>query len=264
MVRLLVVGPNGSLGRALVKQAAANPEIDLVGGVGPEGRDYIGADLGLLVGLGHSIGAQVLERVDDVIGECDVVIDGTRPDVSMDVLAACVEHGKAFVTGTTGFSDEQLQTMEHASSTIPMMHAANGSRVVHLLYELVRTVAERFGREADIDIVEIHNRKKPDAPSGTAQEIAGIIAKALGQDLQTTAAYGRKGIGTRASDSIQFSSIRSGGTPSTHQVMFGFPHERLELTHRTQDPMAFAEGLIQAVLFVSGKEPGRYTLDDVI
>jgi len=127
VVRLLVVGPNGSLGRALVKEAAANPEITVVGGVGPRGRDYIGADLGLLVGLGHPIGAQVRENLDDAVGASDVVIDATRPDVSMEVLAACVEQGKAFVTGTTGFSDEQREALKQASGSIPILQASNGS-----------------------------------------------------------------------------------------------------------------------------------------
>jgi len=264
VVNLAVVGPNGTLGRALVKQAAADPRIAVVAGVGPAGRDYIGADLGLLVGLGRAIGAQVSDSLEGAIAGCDAAIDATRPHVSMDVLEACVAHGKAFVTGTTGFSDEQRQAMRRAGRSIPVLQASNGSRVVHLLYELVRMVTERFGDQADIDIVEIHNRGKPDAPSGTSQEIAGVIAETLGRDLETLAEYGRRGMGTRRSDSIQFSSIRSGGTPSMHQVIFGFGNERLELTHRIHDATAFAEGLIEAVIFVSGREPGVYTLDDVI
>jgi 4-hydroxy-tetrahydrodipicolinate reductase len=264
VVNLVVVGPNGALGRALVKQADADPRVAVVAGVGPTGRDYVGTDLGLLVGLGRSIGAEVLDSLDDAIPGCDVAIDATRAHVSMEVLSACVAHGKAFVTGTTGFSDEQRAVMIEAGSSIPILQASNGSRVVHLLYELARMVTERFGDEADIDIVEMHNRGKPDAPSGTSQEIGSAIAETLGRDLDRVAEYGRKGMGTRQSESIQFSSIRSGGTPSMHQVIFGFEHERLELTHRVHDPMAFAEGLIEAVVFASNREPGVYTLDDVI
>ena len=264
VINLVVVGPNGTLGRALVKQGAEDPRIRVAAGVGPAGRDYIGTDLGLLVGLGRSLGAQVVDSLEEAIGGCDVVIDATRPDVSVEALRVCVKHRKPLVTGTTGFSDEQREAMERAARRIPVLQASNGSRVVHLLYELARIVVERFGKEADIDIVEIHNRGKPDAPSGTALEMASVIAETLGHDLETVAEYGREGMGTRRSDAIQFNSIRSGGTPSMHQVIFGFENERLELTHRIHDGLAFAQGLIEAVVFASGQQPGAYTLDDVI
>jgi len=264
MVKFLIVGPNGTMGRALVRTAAADPDIELVAGVGPKGRDYIGKDLGLLVGLGRRIGAKVLDDVESGIRECDVVLECTRPKVSIAALRACLEHGKAFVTGTTGFSREQAAEIERAGESIPVLHASNGSPIVHLLYDLIRTVSREVGAEADIDIVETHSRTKRDAPSGTGKEIGEIIARELGRELDEIAEYGREGLGVRAPGSIQFSSIRSGGTPSTHRVIFGFQHERLELTHRAYSAEAFAEGLIKAAIFVSGKEQGSFTLDDIL
>ena len=153
MVKLLIVGPNGAMGRALVRRAAADPDINLVAGVGPKGRDYIG--------------------------------------------------------------------------------------------------------------IEMHSRTKRDAPSGTAKEMEEVIADELGHKLNDVAEYGRKGLGRRAPDSIQFSAIRSGGVPSTHQVIFGFEHESLELTHRAYDMEAFADGLIHAARFVSDRRRGYFTLQDV-
>ena len=264
MVSLVVLGPNGAMGRALVKGAVANPELNLVGGVGPRGRDYIGIDLGLLVGLGRQIGAPVVDNLEALIDDCDVVLECTTPEASSSALAVCVERGKAFVTGTTGFTADQVNALQRAGESIPVMHASNGSPVVHLLYDLIRIASRELGKDADIDIVEIHGRNKPDAPSGTAQEMAQIIAEELGYDLEGAAEYGRRGMGKRGSASIQFSSLRSGGTPSSHQVIFGLEHERLELTHRALDTAAFAGGLIEAVLFVSNQARGYFTLDDVL
>ncbi len=262
MVNLLIVGPNGNTGRALVRCAARRADVNLVGGVGPEGRDYIGSDLGLLVGLGRRVGAHVVDDIQDIIDESNVVLECTRPEVSMEVLEACLEHGKAFATGTTGFSPEQVKRMRRAGDAIPVLHASNGSPIVHLLYDLVRLVSRRVGEEADIDIVEMHGSGKLDAPSGTAQEIGEIIAEAVGLDLDQVAEYGREGMGRRGSDSIQYSSIRSGGIPSTHQVIFGFPNERLELVHHAYNMDAFADGLIKGALFVAGQERGYYGLED--
>jgi 4-hydroxy-tetrahydrodipicolinate reductase len=261
MIKLLIVGPNGKMGRALVKAAAENPKIDVVAGVGPAGRDYIGMDLGLLVGLGKRIGAQVFDDIRLAIDECDVVLECTTPAVSMDVLEACLEHRKAFVTGTTGFSEEQVRKLRDAGDIVPVLCASNASPIVHLLYDLIRLVTREVGGEADIDIVEMHHSRKLDAPSGTAREIGRIIADELGLDLDEVAEYGREGLGTRAPRSIQFNSIRSGGVPSTHKVIFGYANERLELSHQVYTRDAFAGGLVEATLFIGSKKRGYYTLE---
>ena len=263
MVDLLIVGPNGDMGRALVRSAASTPQVELIGGVGPKGRDYIGLDLGLLVGLGRPLGVCVSDEIGTLIDAADVVLECTRPAVSLEVLDVCLEHRRAFVTGTTGFSDEQRARLREAATTIPVLHASNGSPIVHLLYELVSLVSRAVGESADIDIVEIHQNRKLDAPSGTAREIAQKIATALELDLDRAAEYGRVGTGRRRPGSIQYSSIRSGGTPSTHRVIFGFENERLELAHQAYNAGAFADGLIQGALFVSGKDPGWYQLEEV-
>ncbi len=262
MVKLLIVGPNGNMGRALVRRAVSMPDIDLVGAVGPKGRDYIGIDLGLLVGLGRRLGARVVDDIRHVIDDCDVVLECTRPAVSIAVLEACLEHQTPFVTGTTGFAPDQAARIQEAAATIPVLRASNGSRIVHLLYELVRRVCTEVGEDADIDIVETHANTKVDAPSGTAKEIGEVIAETLGLDLARDAAYGREGAGRRKPHTIQYSSIRSGGTPSTHRVIFGFQNERLELTHRAYSSDAFADGLIRGALYVSGMDSGSYTLQE--
>ena len=264
MVKLLIVGPNGNMGRALVKSGAKNPNVDLVGAVGPKGRPYIGSDLGLLVGLGTPLGVSVSDDLERAIEDCDVALECTKPSVSMEVLQACLKRRKAFATGTTGFTEAQEGRIQKAGESIPVLRASNGSPIVHLLFELVRLVSERVGEEADIDVIEMHARTKPDAPSGTAREIAGSIAETVGLDLDQVAEHGRVGMGTRGSSSIQFSSIRSGGTPSTHRVIFGFQNERLELAHCVYGAEAFADGLMRGAVFVAGREAGTYGLEDAL
>jgi 4-hydroxy-tetrahydrodipicolinate reductase len=264
MIDLLIVGPNGKMGRALVRNAVQNPDLRLVGGVGPQGRDYIGVDLGLLVGLGERVGAEVYDDIECIIPECEVVLECTRPQVSMQILEACRAYGKAFVTGTTGFSDEQIRVIEEVSRNIPLLRASNASPIVHLLYDLVRIVARRVGAQADVDIIEMHGSTKLDAPSGTALELGTMMARELGVELEEAARYGGRGEGSRAPDTIGFSSIRSGGVPSTHSVIFGFENERLELSHHAYNMDAFADGMIEAVLFIAEQPVGQYCLEDAL
>ncbi len=264
MVKVLIIGPNGKMGRAMVSEAFQNPKIDLVAGVGPGNREYIGMDLGALVGLGRNINVMVSDRIESVISLCDVVVDCTQPAVSLQALAACKAHHKAFVTGTTGFSEDDIDEMKQAGEVVPVLHASNTSTVFRLLFRLIQEAATTVGKEADVDIIEMHGNTKSDAPSGTAKEIGKMIAQAMGLDLNDIAEYGRKGNRMRPLHSVCFSSIRSGGIPSSHQVVFGFQNERIELVHHAYNMGPFAKGMIKAALFIHGQDPGFYDFDQVL
>jgi len=120
-----------------------------------------------------------------------------------------------------------------------------------------------LGKYADIDIIEMHDNKKPDAPSGTAIEIASIISDQWGVKLEDIAEYGKKGKGIRPSQSICFSSVRSGGFPSSHKIIFGFQNEKIELQLDGYNMHPYANGIIDAAMFLSNKKPGFYTIEQV-
>ena len=263
MIKVLINGPNGKMGRAIVQSAFKNPEMKIIGGVGPVGRSYIGTDLGVLVGLGNAIGAKVYNDIQQIIKECDIVIDCTRADVTLKLLEKCLKYKKSLVTGTTGFSEKEKKKIEEAGRDIPVLLAANTSRLAHVFFEIVQLLTTKLGQSADIDIIEMHENKKPDAPSGTAKEIAFIISEELGVKLDDVAEYGRKGKGIRSSRSICFSSIRSGGFPSSHKVIFGFQNEKIELQLDGYNMHSYANGIVEAAIFLSNKKPGFYTIEQV-
>lgn len=264
MVKVIIIGPNGKMGKAMVQSGFKNSDIRIIGGVGPKGREYIGMDLATLVGLGKNIGGRVVDDTGDIIEKCDVVLDCTRPEISMQVLKVCMEYKKAFVTGTTGFSGKERKELAKAGQIIPVLPASNTSNVAHLLFYLVGIVAKQLGMKADIDIIEMHANTKIDAPSGTAIEIGEMISKDLGFNLEEIAEYGRKGKGLRSPHTIHFASIRSGEIPTTHKVIFGLENERLELTHHGYNMVPFAEGMIKAAIFINDKEPGCYDFKQVL
>lgn len=264
MVNMIIAGPNGKMGRAMVALAARHPDIGIVGGVGPRGRDYIGQDIGLVAGVGKTLGSPVVDDLASIVNGCDVVLECTRPDVSLELLAVCREAGKALVTGTTGFNDDQRRTLRDASETIPVLLAANTSPAVHLLFDLLRRAVRVLGRKADIDVLDYHGAGKPDSPSGTALEIGALLAEELNTELGELAEYGAPTAGPRPPDRVRFHSVRAGGIPSSHRIVFGLPHERLELVHHAYSMSAFAEGMIRAGMFLRTQPPGWYDLSQAL
>ena len=262
-VKVIVTGPTGKMGKAMVRSAFGNPRMTVVGAVGPAGRDYIGSDIGMVCGLGKALGIPVTDSLDAVIGECDIVMDCTRPEVSLRALECCVRNSKAFVSGTTGFTEEERAAFADAGRSIPVILAPNTSRMINLMFELIREAAARIGHRADIDIIDTFDRKKLDAPSGTAKDIAGIVSEELGYDSKDYT-YGREGMGVRKERSLAFNAIRSGGEPGSVKVIFGFEDEKMELSAHVYNMNTYADGIIDAALHLEGKDPGLYDFKDVL
>lgn len=263
-MNLIVIGPKGKMGKLIVKVASSRQDMKLLYGIGPKGREYINKDLGIVCNLGEAIEATIVDNLENVIDECDVIIDYSNPSTSMAVLESSLKSNKAVVCGTTGFSADQLDRIKEISTKIPIVYAANTSRVVNLMYSLLEIAAKAIGNTADIEIIEMHDRNKKDAPSGTSKEMGEVIAKALDKSLKEIAVHGRQGEGARLPGTIGYHSIRAGDISSSHTVLFGLQGERLEITHHAHNWECFAEGACHAASFIYGKEPGLYTVKDVL
>jgi 4-hydroxy-tetrahydrodipicolinate reductase len=263
-MKVVVMAPKGKMGRLIVKLADGMEGLELVGAVGPAGRDYIGSDAGIAAGTGKETGALVYGSLEEVIVMADVVVDYTNPELSMEVLETARSHNKAVVCGTTGFSAADMEKIRSISRSIPLVFAANTSMVVNLMYSLLKTAAETIGSMSDIEIIEMHDRYKKDAPSGTSKEMGEVIAEAMGNTLSDVAVFGREGHGERVPGSIGYHSVRAGDISSSHTVMFGLLGERLEITHHAHNWECFANGACIAAKFLSGKPSGFYTVKDVL
>ena len=136
---------------------------------------------------------------------------------------------------------------------------------VNLLAALVKRVAQSLDDSFDIEIVEMHHKAKIDAPSGTALMLGQAAAAGRGVDLNTRSARGRDGItGARRPGDIGFASLRGGTVTGDHSVIFAGAMERIELTHRAEDRMMFAQGAVKAALWAREKKPGLYSMADVL
>jgi len=208
-----------------------------------------------------------LDQGDDLaagISAADVVIDFSFHAVTAEVIRLCAANNKALVIGTTGHSAEEKKHLLAAASKIRCVWSGNYSVGVNLLFALTRRAASVLGSDYDAEVVEMHHRFKKDAPSGTAARLLEIILDERKLDASALR-HGREGItGERTSTEVGIHSLRGGDVVGDHTVMFAALGERLELTHKASDRGIFARGAVRAALWIAGKNPGVYDMQDVL
>lgn len=264
MIRIGVCGAAGRMGRAII-EAATQASGCAVGAALEHGQSTtLNTDAGELAGVGK-IGVPISSELARVATQYDVLIDFSRPEVTMANVERCVADGKKLVIGTTGFNDQQKAIIRKASEKIAIVMAPNMSIGVNLCFKLLETAAKILGESCDIEIVEAHHRHKIDAPSGTALRMGEVVAQALGRDLKDCAVYGREGhTGARDRKTIGFATVRAGDIVGDHTVMFADVGERVEITHKASSRMTFAKGAVRAATWLSGKQTGLYDMQDVL
>lgn len=258
-----IFGANGRMGRALIT-VAKEQQLKLTAATVRRGSDLIGVDAGELAGVGK-LGLPLSTTGTDSINNADIWVDFTMPEAMLAHLQLAVAAKKAMVIGVTGLTDAQYQQVQQASQHIPVVWAPNMSVGINLLLHLVQTAAKVMGQTADIEIIEAHHRFKKDAPSGTAMAIGASIAKALDRDLAKVAVYGREGItGEREQKTIGFATVRGGDIIGDHTALFADLGERLEISHKASSRNTFAQGALRAALWLQNKQPGLYSMQQVL
>ena len=263
-IRIALMGCQGRMGKALLEAIQANNQVELGAALERPGSTVIGLDVGDLNGLGamNVLVADDLEKVKD---QFDVIIDFTRPEVTLKNLAFAVANNKRIVIGTTGFDDAGKAAIADAATKIGVVFASNFSVGVNLVFKLLEQAAKVMGDYTDIEIIEGHHRHKVDAPSGTALSMGEVVAKTLGRDLKQCAVYGREGItGERDRNTIGFATIRAGDLVGEHTVMFADIGERVEITHKASSRLTFANGAVRAANWLKDQPCGLFDMQDVL
>jgi len=264
MVKIIVAGAAGRMGRAVLKAASHDAEIKIAGAFERADSPFLGRDVGELIGE-KSVDVPVHPDVRECIDAGDVLIDFTQPAATAFHVKSAVQAKCAVVIGTTGLTEETLRKIREAAKKIPIVQSPNMSVGVNVLFRLIRTAAEKLDENFDVEILEHHHRQKKDAPSGTAYELARQIADARGKSLDSAAVYGRKGeTAARKPGAIGIHAVRGGDVAGDHTVLFLGEGERLELTHRASSREAFARGALAAAKFVAKKSSGLFTVQDVL
>jgi 4-hydroxy-tetrahydrodipicolinate reductase len=264
MIRVVVTGVVGRMGGHLVRAIRGEPGMAIAGATERPGFAP-GLDAGVAAGMA-AIGVPVVAGLEEALASgADAVVDFTSSEASVAHAEICARRGVPLVVGSTGFTADARARMDAAASRIPLVLSPNMSVGVNVLFGLVREAARILGDAYDVEIVEMHHRKKKDAPSGTAVRLAEIAAGALGRDPARDLAYVRHGmIGERPPRQIGVQTLRGGDVVGEHTVYFAGEGERLELTHRATSRDQFARGAVRALRWIVGKPPGVYDMADVL
>jgi 4-hydroxy-tetrahydrodipicolinate reductase len=261
-VRACLVGALGRMGLEIARAAAGRRDIVVASAVERPGHPGLGSDLGAAAGIGAS-GVAVGSDLAAAISSADVVIDLSHRDTAAAVAGAAAAAKKALVCGTTGLEEAAVAEIERAATAVPVLYTANLSPGVAVLAELVRRAAAAL-RGYDVEIVELHHRRKADAPSGTALMLAGEVRSGRGAP-DAALCFGRSGhTGERPAEEIGVHAVRGGAIFGEHRVILAGPNERLELVHTAESRALFAEGALRTALFLARAKPGRYAMSDII
>ncbi len=200
------------------------------------------------------------KSVEDYSGEADVLVDFSHHTSAPELCAYAEKHRIPLVIATTGHTEEELARITEAAKKIPVFFSANMSLGIALLVELAKKTALIFP-DADIEIVEVHHRRKLDAPSGTAKMILEGLKEVLPEKQGT---FGRAGMGARDKNEIGIQSVRMGNVVGIHEVHVCTDNQIITLRHEAQDRALFADGALSAAEFLEGKPAGMYSMRDLV
>ncbi len=261
--KLVVIGAAGRMGKQILSLAAESGQFDIIGAVERHDHPDIGKDASVLAGI-EPLNVE-LAHFYPYPADADVAIDFSQPVAAVKTIDYCRESNVALVLGTTGLSDEQHERLKAASREIPILYATNMSIGMNVLFSLVGKIALLLGDEYDIEIVEQHHRFKKDAPSGTALTLAEKIYSATGRDWPGALTYGRSGRDMmRQQGTIGIHAVRAGDITGIHSVIFSTLGETVTVTHTAHSRDTFARGALRAAQWLVGKEPGLYSIADVL
>lgn len=264
LIRAIVIGAGGRMGRRIIDILSKTDETIVVGGTEIKGSPLVGKDIGAIAGIGE-INILISDDLEDIIYNGDVIIDFTQPETTMESCKLAASNKKDMVIGTTGLSEKQMDEIKNYSKDIRIVQAPNMSVGVNVMFKLIKEAAVFLGDGYDFEITEAHHRFKKDAPSGTALKMAEILAKTTNRDLNQVGVYGRKGVtGERTDQEIGIHVIRGGDIAGDHTVTFCGMGERIQLTHIAHNRDNFARGAVKAAIWLSDKNPGMYSMMDVL
>lgn len=249
MVNIAICGANGKMGKTIYNCVQNRDDIKIVGGIDVNTEKY--ADF------------EIVSSPSELSQKPDVIVDYSHPSVLKTLLEYCLTTGTPVVLATTGYSDEQINEIKKASEQIPVFFSWNMSLGINLLVGLSKKATEILGNQFDIEIIEKHHNQKVDAPSGTAL----MIANSINETLETPHNYiydrhsQRK---KRDKNEIGIHTVRGGTIVGEHEVIFAGNDEIISLKHVATSKTVFAEGSLNASIFLKDKPAGIYDMSNLI
>lgn len=249
MTNIAICGANGKMGKTIYNCIRERDDCTVVAGIDLYTEQY--ADF------------PIVDAPSKLAIKPDVIIDFSNPASLDGLLEYCLSTGVPLVVASTGYSEEQISQIKDASQQIPVFFTFNMSLGINLLVQLAKKAAAVLGGQFDIEIVEKHHNQKIDAPSGTAIMLANAVNETLNNSKHYV--YDRHSRRQKREKSeIGMHAIRGGTIVGEHDIIFAGHDEVITLSHSAASKTVFAEGSINAAIFLRDKEPGLYDMSAVL
>lgn len=248
MVKIAISGVCGKMGRTLVSAIADRENCEVCCGLDIHAGDFP---------------FPVYDAPEKMQEKPDVIIDYSHPNSLNGLLNYAKSTGTPIVLATTGYSEEQFAEIRQAAESAALFSSFNMSIGIQLLIALSKKAAQVLGNQFDVEIIEKHHNQKIDAPSGTAIMLANALCEEY--EPKKHLVYDRHSVRKKREISeIGMHSIRGGTIVGEHEVLFAGPDECISLKHTASSKRVFAEGSVNAALFLLGKEPKLYDMTDML
>jgi 4-hydroxy-tetrahydrodipicolinate reductase len=250
-INITITGALGRMGKILINQIKSNKKLKL----------YSLTDLK----IGTTInGIKIQNNNLNAFKKTDVIIDFSRPKSSIEILNFAKKLKKKIVIGTTGFTKKEENIIQNYSKRIAIFKSGNMSLGINLLQYITKILSKKIPNNYQIGISDNHHKAKTDYPSGTALMLANAVAKGKGKNLdKLKGKFFLNKKGNLQNNKVNFFITRKGKTVGKHSVIYNNKIENIELKHTAFSRELFAEGALNAAIWISKKNKGLFNMQDM-
>jgi 4-hydroxy-tetrahydrodipicolinate reductase len=250
-INITITGALGKMGKILIKRISKNKNLKLFSLTDVKSGKTIN-------------GIKTQKNSVEAFKKTDIIIDFSRPKASLEILNYAKKLKKKVVIGTTGFTKQQNNLIKNYSKKIAIFKSGNMSLGINLLEYIVNILSKKIPNDYQVGINDDHHKMKVDFPSGTALMLANAVSKGKNKNLESIKGkifLNKKG--TLQKNKINFFITRKGNTIGKHSVFFNNKIENIELKHTAFSRNLFADGALNAAIWISKKNKGLFNMQDM-
>jgi 4-hydroxy-tetrahydrodipicolinate reductase len=250
-INISITGALGRMGQILINQTSKNKNLKL----------YSLTDLK----IGRKIkNIKIQKNSLEAFKKTDVIIDFSEPKSSIEILNFAKKLKKKVIIGTTGFTKKDENLIKNYSKKIAIFKTSNMSLGINLLEYITKILTKKIPNNYQIGIFDNHHNKKIDYPSGTALMLANAVAKGKGKTLdKLKGKFFLNKKGNLQKNKVNFFITRKSKTIGKHSVIYDNKIEKIQLKHIAFSRQLFADGALNAAIWISKKNKGLFNMQDM-
>jgi 4-hydroxy-tetrahydrodipicolinate reductase len=252
IIKITITGAMGKMGKTLVQRLSKKKGLKLFSLTDIKSNKIINK-------------VKIQKNNLEAFKKTDVIIDFSNPKSSIEVLKFAKKLKKKIVIGTTGFTKKQNNLIKDYSKKIAIFKSGNMSLGINLLEYIVNILSRKIPNNYRIAISDDHHKKKIDYPSGTALMLANAVANGKNKNLELMKGkYFLNKKGNLQKNKVNFFITRKGNTIGKHSVLFNNKIENIELKHTAFSRELFADGALDAAIWISKKNKGLFSMQNML